>query len=161
MQIRLFQPEDTLAIAQLFHDTVRAINIQDYSLEQVKAWSPDDLYFRNWLKSCSSKFTYVAEVDQKIVGFGELEPNGQIDCFYCHHLYQRQGVGNRIYAAIAKKAQELNLTHLFTEASITAKPFFLSKGFVIVKKQTVFCRGQVFVNYLMIKELKKQLCQDK
>lgn len=154
MQIRLFQPGDAPAIAQLFHDTVRTINIQDYSLEQVTAWSPDDLYFRDWLEGCSSKFTYVAEVDQQIIGFGELEQNGQIDCFYCHHLYQRQGVGSRIYTAIAKRAQELNLTHLFTEASITAKPFFLSKGFVVVKEQTVACRGQIFINYLMRKQLK-------
>ncbi len=57
MQIRLFQPEDTEQIAQLFHDTVRQINIQNYSQEQVVAWSPDDIYFRNWLEICSSRIT--------------------------------------------------------------------------------------------------------
>jgi len=155
MKIRLFQPEDTLKIAQLFHNTVRKINLQDYSLEQVKAWSPDDLYFRDWLGICSSQFTYIAETDDKVVGFGELEQNGHIDCLYCHHLYQRQGVGSNIYTAIANKARELNLACLFTEASITAKPFFLSKGFVIVKEQTVDCRGQTFLNYLMSLQLMK------
>lgn len=155
MQIRLFQPEDSHAIAQLFHDTVRKINLQDYSLEQVKVWSPDDIYFRNWLEICSSRFTYVAETDKTIIGFGELEQNGHIDCFYCHHLYQRQGIGNQIYAAIANKAKELNLTCLFTEASITAKPFFLSQGFVIVKEQQVSCRGKMFTNYSMSKQLIK------
>ena len=153
MQIRLFQPEDTLAIAQLFHNTVRKINLQDYSLEQVKAWSPDDLYFRDWHKICSSRFTYVAEANKKIIGFGELEQNGHLDCFYCHHLYQRQGVGSQIYAAIVKKARELDLAYLYTEASITAKPFFLSKGFVVIKEQTVDCRGQTFLNYSMSKQL--------
>lgn len=130
MLIRLFQSEDTEQIAQLFHDTVRRINIQDYSEEQVIAWSPDNIYFRNWLEVCLSRFTYVAERDKKITGFGELEANGHIDCFYVHCQYQCQGVGREIYRAIEDKALELDLTRLFTEASITAKPFFISRGFV-------------------------------
>ncbi len=153
MQIRLFRPEDTQAIAQLFHDTVRTVNVRDYSLEQVKAWSPDDIYFRNWESLCSSRFTYVAEAEQKILGFGELEPNGHIDCFYCHHQYQRQGIGSQIYRAIENKARELNLACLSVEASITAKPFFVSQGFLIVKQQAVSCRGKTFINYLMQKQL--------
>ena len=153
MQIRLFKPEDTEQIAHLFHDTVRQINIQDYSWEQVRDWSPDDIYFRNWLKICSSRFTYVAEKDKKIIGFGELEADGHIDCFYCHHNYQRQGVGKKIYQAIETKALKLNLTRLFTEASITAKPFFINQGFLIIKEQQVTRREKIFINYLMEKVL--------
>ena len=67
MQIILFQPKDTEQIAQIFHDTVRQINIQDYSWEQVVSWSPNDIYFRNWLKICSSRFSYVAEKDKKLL----------------------------------------------------------------------------------------------
>ena len=48
IKIRLFQIEDTEHIAKLFHETVRNINIQDYSLAQVKAWAPDQLDFKNW-----------------------------------------------------------------------------------------------------------------
>lgn len=44
MLIILFEPEDTEQIAQLFHDTVRQINLRDYSKQQVAAWSPDDIY---------------------------------------------------------------------------------------------------------------------
>ncbi len=126
MEIRLFEPEDTKQISQLFHDTVRLINIQDYDQKQVNAWSPDELNFRDWLNICSSRFTYVAIADKQIVGFGELEADGHIDCFYVHHNYQRQGVGRKIYQAIEVKARELNLTRIYTEASITAKPFFVN-----------------------------------
>ncbi|HEY9767721.1 MAG TPA: GNAT family N-acetyltransferase [Coleofasciculaceae cyanobacterium] len=153
MQIRLFQPEDTEQIAWLFHNTVRKINIQHYCLEQVTAWSPDDIYFRNWLTVCSDRFSYVAEQDGKIVGFGELEANGHIDCFYIHYQHQRQGIGSSIYQAIEIKARELNLLCLFTEVSITAKPFFMSRGFTVIKQQQVLCRGQTFSNYLMEKLL--------
>ena len=153
MLIRLFRSEDTAQIAQLFQDTVRQVNIHDYSKEQVTAWSPDNIYFRDWSKICSSRFTYVAEQDKKIIGFGELEADGHINCFYCHYNYQRQGVGSKIYKAIENKALDLNLTCLFTEASITAKPFFISRGFVVKQKQEVSCRGQTFINYQMKKQL--------
>jgi putative acetyltransferase len=151
MQIRLFQPEDTPQIALLFHHTVRKVNIQDYSPEQIMAWSPDDIYFRDWLTICSSNFTYVAWENDRILGFGELESNGHIDCFYIHDQYQRQGIGSKIYQAIEIKATQLGHTRLFTAASITAKPFFISCGFRIINPQQVSCRGQTFTNYSMEK----------
>ena len=153
IEVRLFQPADTEQIAQLFQNTVRKINLRDYSLAQVTAWSPDELDWRNWSQLCASRFTYVATARQKILGFGELEANGHIDCFYVHHLHQRQGVGSRIYRAIEAKARELNLACLDTEASITAKPFFHSQGFTIINSQQVSCRGQTLTNYRMIKKL--------
>jgi UPF0176 protein len=160
MQIRLFQKQDSDRIAQLFHDTVREVNICDYSLEQVKAWSPDDINFIDWAESCTQKFTYVAEEEEEIIGFGQLETNGHIDCFFCHKDYQRCGVGTRLYRAIEAKALELRIERLFVEASITARPFFKNRGFAVVKEQQVICRGEKFTNFVMDKSLKKYLAQN-
>lgn len=151
MKIRLFRPEDVDLIAKLFHDTVREVNIRDYSIAQVKAWAPDDLYFRNWLEVCADRFTYVAEKDGAIVGFGELESNGHIDCFYCHKDYQGCGIGKQIYREIEAKAVELGLNRLFVEASITAVPFFQRMGFSVIREQQVSSRGETFINYSMEK----------
>jgi putative acetyltransferase len=153
MKIRLFEKQDAEQVARLFHETVREINSRDYSIEQVESWAPDDIYFRNWEKICSNRFTYVAEHEGAIAGFAELEPNGHIDCFYCHKNYQRCGVGTQLYQAIEAKALELSVSHLTTEASITAKPFFQRMGFSMVKEQKVTCRGEVFINYAMEKSL--------
>ncbi|MEO1186329.1 MAG: GNAT family N-acetyltransferase [Cyanobacteria bacterium J06636_27] len=147
----LFEKQDAEQIAKLFHQTVREVNINDYSLSQVKAWAPDDIYFRDWVSICSEKFTYVADDDGTIAGFGELESDGHIDCFYCHKNYQRMGVGKKIYHAIEAKANELGINRLYSEASITAKPFFLRMGFSIIKKQQVERRGESFINYAMEK----------
>ena len=152
MQIRLFKPEDTQQIAELFHNTVRQVNIRDYSLEQIIAWSPDDIYFQNWLEMCSGKFTYVADCDLQVLGFAQLETNGHIDCFYVHYQHQNRGVGSKLYQAVETKAKELNLTRLFAEVSITAKPFFINRGFKLIASQQVSCRGEQFVNYLMEKK---------
>ena len=153
MKIRLFKPEDTEQIARLFHKTVRQINIQDYSSKQVTAWSPENIYFRNWREICSNRFTYVAEENSQIIGFGELESNGHLDCFYVHYQHQRRGVGRQIYQAIETKARELDLSCLFTQASITAQPFFISQGFRVIASQQVFCRGEAMMNYQMDKVL--------
>ena len=153
IKVRLFQTQDAEQIARLFHETIREVNICDYSTSQVKAWAPDDIYFRNWVEVCSSRFTYVADDEGVIAGFGELETNGHIDCFYCHKNYQRRGVGSQIYQAIEVKALSLSMSRLFTEASITAKPFFQRLGFSIVKEQEVTRRGETFINYAMEKFL--------
>lgn len=153
MEIRPFEPEDAFSIAQLFHDTVRTVNRRDYSLAQVSAWAPDAIDFRNWAEVCNDRQTYVAVIEGEIVGFAELEPNGHIDCFYCHKNYQRRGVGRQLYAAIEANAIHLHLTRLFTESSITARPFFEQMGFAIVREQQVMRRGQIFTNYAMQKFL--------
>jgi len=160
MLIRLFQKQDSDRIAQLFHDTVHEVNNRDYSPDQLKAWSPDDLHFIDWEDFCTKIFTYVAEEkvaeeEGETIGFGQLEANGHINCFYCHKDYQRCGVGTRIYREIEAKALELKIERLFVEASITARAFFKSRGFVVVKEQQVICRGEKFTNFVMEKSLQK------
>jgi UPF0176 protein len=157
MLIRLFQKQDSYQIAQLFHDTIREVNIRDYSPTQVQAWAPDDLYFTDWTENCTSNFTYVAEEESKIIGFAQLETDGHIDCFYCHKEYQRCGVGTRLYREIEAKALELKIERLFVEVSITARAFFKSRGFSVVKEQQVTCRGEKLTNFVMEKSLAKYL----
>ena len=48
MKIRRFQLSDAEQIAQLFHNTIRSVNLGDYTEEQLKAWAPDDIHFRDW-----------------------------------------------------------------------------------------------------------------
>jgi len=136
------------------------VNIHDYSIAQVNAWAPDDLHIEEWSESCAKKFTYVAEEDGEIIGFGQLEANGHIDCFFCHKDYQRCGVGTRLYRAIEAKALELRIERLFVEASITARAFFKNRGFAVVKEQQVTIRGENFTNFAMDKSLKKYLNQN-
>ncbi len=153
MKIRLFQSQDTAQVAQLFHDTVRNINRQDYSQAQVEAWAPDDIHFTDWAAKCHQCFTYVADDHGIVAGFGQLQSNGYIDCFYIHKDYQGQGIGNQLYQVIETQAQSLGVDRLFTEASITAKPFFQRMGLLVLQTQTVSCRNQTFINYQMEKRL--------
>lgn len=102
MKIRPFKKSDADQIARLYHDTIRQINRADYSEQQVKAWAPDDLHFRDWEKTCSQKYTIVAEEDSKVIGFAELEHSGHIGFFYSHKDYQGQGIGAALYKYLKK-----------------------------------------------------------
>lgn len=151
MQVRPFTPEDAAQIAQLFHDTIHAINSRDYSPNQLAAWAPDDIYFHDWVAFCSNRITLVVDDRGTICGFANLELNGHIDCFYCHKDYQRRGVGALLYQTVEQQALGLGCDRLFTEASITAKPFFQRLGFTVIQQQTVLRRGEAFINYQMEK----------
>ncbi|PHX56934.1 GNAT family N-acetyltransferase [Tychonema bourrellyi FEM_GT703] len=153
MKVRNYEISDTQKIIQLFYDTVHQVNIRDYTKAQVDAWAPADIDIEIWMKSLSSKFTFVAEDGGIIAGFGELETNGHIDRFYCHKDFQRKGVGTQILEHIESQAKDLGMNRLFTEASITAKPFFETHKFIAIKKQEVERRGQKFINFAMEKNL--------
>ena len=79
----------------------------------------------------------------------EFESNGHIDCFYVHHEYQRCGVGSSLMKEVLNKAKTLRLKQVFSEVSLTAKPFFESKGFKVVKQQNVCIRGVKLTNFVM------------
>lgn len=151
MRVRTYEIGDTKQIVKLFYDTVHEVNIRDYTKAQVDAWAPADIDIASWTKNLSSKFTFVAEEGETIAGFGQLEADGHIDCFYCHKDFQRQGIGKIILEQIDAKAKSLGIEKLYTEASVTAKPFFESEGFIVIRKQEVERRGQRFINFAMEK----------
>ena len=153
MRLRIYEIADTEEIMKLFYDTIHEVNIHDYTQEQVDAWAPPQMDIDVWIKALGSKFTYVAEEQDKIIGFGELEANGHIDRFYCHKDFQRKGIGKKILEQLESKAKSLGITKLFTEASITAKPFFESQNFIVVKQQEVERRGQKLINFVMEKSI--------
>jgi putative acetyltransferase len=144
---------DTEEIMQLFYDTVHRINIRDYSQVQVDAWAPEHMDTQKWIERMQDRMTYVAEENGKVIGFAELERNGHIGCFYCHADRQNVGVGTALFNKIQLIAGNLNLPKLFTEVSITAKPFFEHMGFTAIASQEVELRGAKLINYVMEKRL--------
>lgn len=153
MRIREFRTPDTPVIQQLFYDTVRQVNCRDYNPEQIATWSASALNDEFWQTRLQTRHTYVAEIADQIVGFAMLDRSGYIDCFYCHHLYQGQGVGSGLLNHIEAVARSWQLPRLWAEASITAQPFFHRRGYKTIREQQVERRGIWFVNFVVEKEL--------
>jgi putative acetyltransferase len=79
----------------------------------------------------------------------ELESGGHIDRVYVSADHQRQGIGRALLAAVVAEARQIGVAQLFTEASITARPFFEAQTFVVLAPQVVTVRGVDFLNYRM------------
>jgi putative acetyltransferase len=150
--VRAYRAEDLDDLIAVFTGSVRIVARRDYSEAQVMAWAPDQPDRQRWAERCGSRPTWVAEIEGVIVGFSDLEPDGYLDRMYVHHAYQGRGVASALLDRVQAAAKAQGLDRLFTEASITARPFFERRGFVVLAPQTVEVRGQRFTNFRMEKQ---------
>ena len=148
MIIRKYEQDDLLEIIQLFYDTVHHINIKDYNLEQIEAWTSSYNDLKYWQNKMHNSYCIVALMDQKIVGFANIEDNGYFDCLYVHYRYQNKGIGSRLCEAI----EEYYRNKKFVHVSLTALSFFSKRGYKIIKKQSVYKDNIMLTNIVMEKD---------
>lgn len=149
---RPYNKNDAHDLSLIYYNTIHNINSKDYTPGQINAWAPtSSLEIKDWQKKWERIPPIIALINDQIVGFSEFEPNGHIDCFYVHHLFQGRGIGNFLMIKIEEKAHSNNITKIYAEVSISAKPFFIRKGFKVIKQQIVTIRNQELQNFIMEK----------
>jgi len=153
MKVRSYQLGEERAIWRVYYGSTRNIVGREYTREQVERWAPDSFDMENWKKRLAQKNPFVALIADKIVGFAELEPDGHIDRFYCHHKFQRQGIGSALMREVLAEAGRMGVTRLFAEVSITARDFFLAKGFTIDEETNNIVCGCPAKQYRMSKQV--------
>jgi GNAT superfamily N-acetyltransferase len=153
MLIRDYERHDATAITRLFYETIRSVNLDQYSEEQVRAWAPAVPDPKFWHLRMSQHCTLVAEEKGQIIAFAELERDGHLDMFYCRKDVIRRGVGRALYRAVELRAIGLQLERIFVAASNTARPFFEHCGFSVLGEQTVTRAGIELSNFRMEKRL--------
>jgi putative acetyltransferase len=151
--IRSYEAADAASLVDLYRASVRSIAARDYNQSQVRAWAPDVIDEEKFGQRCESKSTWVAKIEDRIVGFSDLEPNGHVDMLYVHPDFQRRGVARALLQHVEKAARGMDLRRLHAEASLTARPAFEAMGFRVIAPQTVTFRGEAFTNYRMEKRL--------
>ena len=153
IDIRRYRPGDLAGLIALFRDTVRRVNGRDYSPQQVMAWAPDEIDARQWRHRFDNKIVWVADLDGAPVGFVDVARDGLIDMLYVHADHQGKGIASLLLRTVEASARTRGLLRLFTEASITARPFFEHRGFRVIAPQRVMRWALEFVNYRMDKQL--------
>ena len=153
IDIRRYRPSDLAGMIALFRDTVRRVNGRDYSQQQVMAWAPDEIDSRKWVHRLDNKAVWVADLDGVPVGFIDVARDGLIDMLYVHADHQGTCIASRLLRVAETGARTGGLLRLFTEASITARPFFEHRGFRVIAPQRVMRWAQEFLNYRMDKQL--------
>lgn len=153
MMVRCYAQKDLHGLLALFHQSVHDIASRDYTPEQTSAWAPDAPDVEAWAQRLTVQATFVCEIDGEIVGFASVEPDGHLDLLYVHPGALRRGVARTLLARIVGWCQVRGIGSLFTEASVTAGPFFETCGFRVTGQQVVQLRGVAMPNIRMSRAL--------
>lgn len=145
MLVRKYRSSDCGRLAKLFYNTVHRVNAKDYTKEQLDAWATGQVDEEEWDRSLREHYSVVAVDDGTIVGFGDISGTGYLDRLYVHADHQREGVASAICDRLEGAVQGKIVTH----ASITARPFFEKRGYIVTKEQQVERRGVLLTNFIM------------
>ena len=154
MKIREYKSSDCDKIADLFYNTVHFINAKDYTQEQLNVWATGNIDIYKWDKSFLNNYTLVAEENNMIIGFGDINNEGYLDRLYVHKDYQNIGIATALCDKLEKR---YHVEYIITHSSITAKPFFEKRRYKVIKKQFVERNSIRLTNYIMKKYINSSL----
>lgn len=152
MFLRPYRPADKRMIQQLFYETVHRVNATDYSLEQLQALAPEQPDRETWIL-LDQQYCYIVEYQRQIVGFASMTKEGSLDFLYVHKDFQNKGIASNLLKQMERIARKFQLDKIDTESSLTAKGFFASKGFQVLKESDNIIRGVPIVKLHMEKTL--------
>jgi putative acetyltransferase len=151
--LRPFLPADSMALRDLFAQSIDELTIDDYDEDQRLAWlasASDATEFRQRL---GEMLTLVVYLDGEYLGFGSLKDNKTIDMLYVHPDFAGEGVGSAIADALEKIARARGAETVSVDASDTAVPFFEGRGYTAVRRNSVPRDDQWLSNTTMVKPL--------
>lgn len=146
MIIREYISSDCERLAELFFQTVHTVNAKDYIKEQLNEWATGNVDLSVWNNSFLEHYTLVTLENNVIVGFGDIDNTGYLDRLFVHKDCQSQGIATALCDRL-----EAGFDRVTTHASITAKQFFMNRGYRLIKEQQVIRNGISLANYVMEK----------
>ena len=146
---------DAAEIKHLFQDTVLTINRQDYLPEEVADWALCGAEISHFEEIIKNQYVLVAQDSRTaIVGFASITPSGYLHSMFVHKDCQNRGIATRLLYEIERYAEDMGIKRITSEVSITARPFFESKGFVVEACQRRKAKHLYLTNFQMAKDIK-------
>lgn len=111
MRNRTFQSSDINQMVSLFYETVHSVNARDYAIEQLNAWAlKDEMDAKviNWKDSLARNITFIGEINDEIVGFGDVTRNGYLDRLFTHKNFQGQGIATALINKLETEARKID-----------------------------------------------------
>lgn len=152
LTIRDYISTDADATIDIFLRAIRDVASKDYTPAQVDAWAKVEDRDA-WAKRRASRPGWIVQREAVPIGFADLEPNGLLDMMFVHPDHQGIGAASLLLATVEAEVRNQGLTRISTEASLTARPFFERRGFIVLTRQSVEKRGQILENFRMEKSL--------
>lgn len=154
--IRIAQLSDASKLRDLFQNTVLTINKRDYSKAEVEDWA-----------SCGNDLSHIKEMirthyfivainrQSQIVGFSSITKQGYLHSMFVHKDFQGEGIATILLKEIERYAITTGIVRITSEVSLTARPFFEKRGYIVEKEQKRKANQLSLTNFWMAKGLSK------
>ena len=144
---------DLHEMQQLFKGTISSLCTNDYDDDQIGVWVSAVDNKERWLDKINKQYFLIAELENKIVGYGSLENGDYLDFMYAHKDYQRQGIAKAILTELEKEAVRCGSLEIMSDVSKAARLFFERNSFVVLSENLNTSKGVEIMNYKMSKKL--------
>jgi putative acetyltransferase len=151
MVIRPYRKSDLECVAALFTESVHGLAAGLYDSHQLEAWAPFQPDLQAWTDRLDGLSTLVVDESSTLVGFIAYDESGHMAFLYVLPRYAKQGVGTALYRQAESAVFSAGSSHLVTEASLVARPFFEKLAFEVVEEQWVTRNGRILKRFLMRK----------
>ncbi len=148
-----FLPGDTMALVDLFAQSIEELTAEDYTEEQRLAWASAAADAEAFAERLGSMVTLIVKIDGQYAGFASLKDNATVDMLYVHPYFVGQGVGSTLVDALERLAKARGATAITVDASDTAEEFFERRGYVGQQRNTVPREDEWLSNTTMKKNL--------
>lgn len=151
--IRAALQSDAVELKNLFQNTVLAINRRDYSQAEVEDWAScgDDLSnIENMIKT--HYFIVAVNQQSEIVGFSSITSQGYLHSMFVHKDFQGEGIATMLLNGIEQYTITNGIMRITSEVSLTARPFFEKKGYIVEEEQKRKANQLSLTNFWMAKQ---------
>ena len=141
---------------ELFCSTVLTVNVRDYTAEEAADWASCGNRLGHWEKLMATlHFIAACDAEGRIVGFTSIRNDGYLHSMFVHKDHQGEGIATALLQRIEAYAMEHGICDITSEVSITARPFFERRGYIVEQEQRAQANRLKLTNYIMKKQLKK------
>src|SRR5262249_42030440 len=102
--LRPFMPADTMALRDLFAQSIEELTADDYTEDQRLAWIARAEDAEAFADRLEGMVTLIVQVDGEYLGFASLKDNSVIDMLYVHPYATGRGVGTSLVDALERLA---------------------------------------------------------
>ena len=149
LKFRQANLNDLEEIQELFVETIKSTCQNDYNKQQINAWVNSVENKERWKSILANQYFLIAEIENKMVGYGSLENGNYLDLMYVHKDFLRKGITKMIFEKLKDKSIELGFDKLTSDVSKTARPFFETKGFKVIRENKNIIKDVEIINYHM------------
>ena len=151
-RIRIAEPSDIMALRELYMETVLKVNRRDYTQAEVEDWASCGNDIAKLAGMLETHYFIVAvDKQSQITGFSSITPEGYLHSMFIHKDFQGRGIATILLNAIEQYAKEHGIIRITSEVSLTARPFFEKRGYVVEKEQKRRANRLCLTNFWMAK----------